>query len=389
MNFETADKAASRLGVTVRAIQKWAKEGKIPYSHKVGRDWMIPTTAARPGSATAKKQKSMVFSAYPIMNFCSGEKIEDYMSSLRTEEEKAMARIEYYYMTGEIKKCTLEAEPLLGIDNLEVRAVAAVYCIFSNLSRGHLNKSRHASKIIQKIIEENISGKIENSLIAICVFSALAAKFQLQLPFEGIPEMKDYVRFLDSGMRAIGCYLLAYKEYLEKRYEKSLGISETALCFCERNYIIPKIYLHIVSAMSYINLMETEEAKKHMEKAIALAYPYEIIMPFVEHYNLLGGLIENALKVEYPDYYNKIIQYSKQYNISWYKVYNNNSETPVADNLTNTEFTIAMLYSRNWRVKEIASHMHLSERTVTNYISYVYDKLQINSKRELEKYMLR
>ena len=41
------------------------------------------------------------------------------------------------------------------------------------------------------------------------------------------------------------------------------------------------------------------------------------------------------------------------------------------------------------RKKEIASHLHLSERTVTNYISYIYDKLHINSKKELEKYMFK
>ena len=80
---------------------------------------------------------------------------------------------------------------------------------------------------------------------------------------------------------------------------------------------------------------------------------------------------------------------SKQYNSSWFEIYNQNVDTPVADNLTNIEFTIAMLYSRNWRVKEIASHLHLSERTVTNYISYIYDKLHINSKKELEKYMFK
>ena len=29
MKFQTADMAAKRLNVTVRAVQKWAKEGKI------------------------------------------------------------------------------------------------------------------------------------------------------------------------------------------------------------------------------------------------------------------------------------------------------------------------------------------------------------------------
>lgn len=73
----------------------------------------------------------------------------------------------------------------------------------------------------------------------------------------------------------------------------------------------------------------------------------------------------------------------------WYKVYNDRNEGILAQNLTHTEFTIAMLYSRNWRAKEIAAHMELSERTIMNYIAVIYGKLHINSKKELEKFMLK
>jgi excisionase family DNA binding protein len=401
LNFETADKAAARLGVTIRAVQKWAKEGKIPFAHKVGRDWMIPNTAVRPSdkatisfktpieNQSETENKRSLFSAFPLMkNFFFG-KIEDFISALETEEERKMGLCEYYYMIGELSKCAAETEPLLNSPDSEIRVTAAVYCVFSNLAEGHLNKSRYASKIIQKSLEESFSENKDEALAALTVFSALSVKLMLQLPIDSIPPIKDYVRFLDDGLKAVGCYLLAYGEYLEKKYEKALGVAETALSLCKENYILPKIYLHIISAMACINLMEMDEAKKHIDEAYNLASPYGIIMPFVEHYTLLGGLIENAFKTEHIDYYNRILSYSKQYNSSWFEVYNNSSEKTVADNLTNSEFTIAMLYSRNWRVKEIASHMGLSQRTVANYISYVYDKLQISSKKELEKYMLR
>ena len=45
MAFQTAKEAADRLGVTIRAVQKWAKEGKLDGAKKVGRDWMIPEEA--------------------------------------------------------------------------------------------------------------------------------------------------------------------------------------------------------------------------------------------------------------------------------------------------------------------------------------------------------
>ena len=47
-----------------------------------------------------------------------------------------------------------------------------------------------------------------------------------------------------------------------------------------------------------------------------------------------------------------------------------------------------MLYSRGWRVAEIAGHLELSERTVKRIISDIYEKLDITSRGELNKYML-
>lgn len=40
--FETAQQAAARLGITVRAVQKQAAAGKIPGAERHGRSWMIP-----------------------------------------------------------------------------------------------------------------------------------------------------------------------------------------------------------------------------------------------------------------------------------------------------------------------------------------------------------
>ncbi len=388
MNFETAHKAAERLGVTVRAIQKWAKEGKIPYSHKVGRDWMIPTDAKRPGKKRVVEKKTVSFATYPLTRFYVGGDIDEYISSLVSKDEKEMAKCEYLYMTGELLKSAEIADSFLKSADDGVKTMAALYSIFSNLSLGRLDKSGYASKIIKESLDSSLE-EGDEPYIALDVLAFLAVKLILHLPIESIPKMKDYVRFLDNGLMAFGCYLIAYDEYLEKRYEKALGVAETALYLCKENYVIGKIYLHIVSAMACINLLQMDEAKSHIEKAYDLSYPAGIIMPFVEHYNLLGGLLENTLKVAHNEYYNRILEFSTKYNSSWFEIYNKNVDTPIADNLTNVEFTIAMLYNKGWRVKEIASHMHLSERTVTNYISYIYDKLHINSKKELEKYMFR
>ncbi len=399
MNFETADKAAERLGVTVRAVQKWAKEGKLPDCYKLGRDWMIPVDAKKPVALRkkasvviqAEKQdgENSVKGAFPnLATYKVGRFLED-INTLNSSEERSMALCEYYYMTGNLKECTITAEPYLDSPSPVLRFMSGLYCMFSNLCRGHLTKTHYASGVLRDTLKHCFDTNESDKVKAIGIMTVMSVKLKLHLPFDGVPRVREYIRFVEGGTMLYGCYLMAYDEYLQREYSKALGIVETALWLAKETYPLPMVYLHIVAAMAHINLYNTEEAKKCIEKAWSLSSPDDLIMPFVEHYNLLQGLIENHFKKNHPLFYNKIITLSKQYNSTWYKVYNSRNERAVATNLTNTEFTIAMLYSRNWRVKEIASHMHLSERTVTNYISYIYDKLHINSKKDLEQYMLK
>lgn len=187
----------------------------------------------------------------------------------------------------------------------------------------------------------------------------------------------------------MACYLSAYKAYLAKDYARSLGIAQTAIHCTTRDYPVCLIYCYMICAIDYINLLQLEKATEYIQKAWDLALPYEFYMPFVEHYSLLQGLIENNLKKRYPAQYEKVIRLARVYNAGWYEVYNQKNDGKVSFELTPVEFTIAMLYSRNWRAKEIAAHMHISDRTVTNYIQIIYEKLNINCRKDLEDYVLK
>ena len=82
MKFETANQAAARLGVTVRAVQKWAKEGKLEGAQKIGRDWMIPfgvvATEMKVDAVETKATKKVFDVAFPMFQlpYFSGELLE-------------------------------------------------------------------------------------------------------------------------------------------------------------------------------------------------------------------------------------------------------------------------------------------------------------------------
>ena len=61
----------------------------------------------------------------------------------------------------------------------------------------------------------------------------------------------------------------------------------------------------------------------------------------------------------------------------------------VADDLTTTEFAVAMLASRGWTNQEIAEQLNVSANTVKKHLLGAMRKLQVENRRDLKKYMLK
>ena len=201
-------------------------------------------------------------------------------------------------------------------------------------------------------------------------------------------DLKQYIPHLPEGMKLWACYMLAHRMYLEKNYNGSLAIAELSLSMSLRVYPVSAIYVHLVAAMDLMSLKRVEEAKRHMAQAWALAQHDGFIEPFGEHHGLLQGMIELFFQKDYPEEFEKIIAITYSFSAGWRKIHRRISRHEVADNLTTTEFTIAMLYNHGWTAKEIAAYMLLSPRTITNTIQVIYQKLGISSKRELGQFML-
>ena len=60
----------------------------------------------------------------------------------------------------------------------------------------------------------------------------------------------------------------------------------------------------------------------------------------------------------------------------------------MADDLTTTEFAIAMLAARGWTTREIAEHLHISVNTAKRHISEAMKKLNVGNRKDLKHYML-
>ena len=157
----------------------------------------------------------------------------------------------------------------------------------------------------------------------------------------------------------------------------------------QEKYPIPAIYLHLVAVMDYMSLKQPEQAREHLLAAWDLARPDDLIEGFGEHHGLLGGMLEAVIKKRWPEEFKRIIEITYRFSAGWRKVHNPDTGHDVADNLTTSEFAVAMLAARGWTNQEISEHMSISPNTVKHYVSMALQKLHIKRRQDLQKYMLR
>ena len=388
MKFEGAKQTAERLGVTVRAVQKWASQGRIEGAY-YDRTWHIPTDFTKPLDKSEVIPKITRYQL-PFLR-CAYEvgKAKEFIDSIPDEDDRNIALCEYYYYTGNAEKAAHIAEQYIDSDDDSLRYSANVMLTFANIFRGNIHLATFFSNIVSKDLEKGLaSKKLSKEIYATGVLTAYIGKILLNVSVPEVPPLEEYLHFLPQGIRIYGCYILAYKAYIEKNYERAIGICDTALAVANSFYPVASIYILIVAAASYMAVKKTDLAKKHFLIAWETAKDDGLIKLFGIHHRLLQGLTEQCLKYDYPEDYKKIVRVVKEFDDGWYRLHKPD-EYDYSNTLTPTEISIALLYDRDWNTKEIASHLDISEGTVKNYIRHIYQKLCISKKYELQNYLKR
>ena len=110
MEFLSVQQAADKFGVTVRTVQKWAKENKLSGAKKVGREWLIPIVATGTCDSEFDKgleDKKLTDAEIPLIilkeSFTPGSCLE-HIEKINDADSKNIAMAEYYYLRGEIEK---------------------------------------------------------------------------------------------------------------------------------------------------------------------------------------------------------------------------------------------------------------------------------------------
>ena len=399
MDYITVREAAEKWGVSERRINQYCAEGRIPGAERFGGAWAIPAGAEKPGDPRKQKTQTAPPSAkqapelfpgfMPLMNtpFRPGS-CKEAIARMEAGPKKDIALAEYHYFSGQAEKAMQETEGYLTAADGGIRLSACLLFAYACLSMGRIDHARNALGEIRRTLASG--GETDPAARAMEAFVAFAAAVLLHLPLpEEMPPAESFLPLLPPGLRAFALYVQAHYLYLKEDYANSAGMVEGALAMGASAYPIPAIYLHLVAVMDYMSLKATEKAQTHLLTAWEIARPDDLIEAFGEHHGLLGAMLEAAIKPDWPEDFKRIIDITYRFSSGWRRVHNPITGHDVADDLTTTEFAIAMLAARGWTTREIARHLNISANTAKRHISEAMKKLKVKNRKDLKQYMLR
>ena len=402
MKYLTARETAEKWNISIRMVQQFCTAGRIPGAQKFGKSWAIPADAEKPVDPHRTRQQRTFPTAQmtpaglldhtslmPLMNtaFAPGH-CREAVEAMAEGPQRDIATAEYYYFTGQPERAAAVAETYLTSADTGARLSACLLYAYANLSIGQIQHARFALGELKTAFAGAGEQVPQFKAAAAFVVSAGAVLLHLPMP-EKLPEDESFLPMLPVGLRAFAVYVQAHYLYLKGEYGTSAGIVEGALAMGGASYPIPAIYLRLVAVMDYVSLKQIKRAQSHLLSAWALAQPDDLIEGFGEHHGLLGATLEAVIKPKWPEEFRRIIDITYRFFAGWRKVHNPLAGHDVADDLTTTEFAVAMLAARDWTTREIAEHMGISVNTVKSHISEAMGKLNVDNRKDLKQYMLR
>ncbi len=398
MNYISVAQAAQKWDISQARVHEMCETGLIPGVARFENAWMIPENTEASAIMGSKqslqdnrsKNKGLAHIPMPLLNtpFKLGCGLDTAMS-IKDVDARNIALAEYYYFSGQSTKASDLAKPYIASDDIALCVSACWIYAYANLALDRIPRARMAMARIQEIVasvDENTSPT--EKALAICVSTAASVLLHLPLP-KILSPLKSYIHMMPPGLRLFVLYVEAHHSYLNKQYGACVGVAETALALEGELYPIPTIYLHLVASMGYINLKHPEMAKQHLLEAWEIAEADDLIEAFGEHHGLLCGMLEAVIKKEWPEAFQRMIGITYSFSAGWRKIHNPDTGNRVADDLTTTEFAIAMLAARDWTNKEISAHLGISVNTVKLHISSALQKLGISQRKELAQFMLK
>lgn len=412
MNKITVHQAAERWNVSVRRVQDYCRNGKIPGAERLGTNWLIPEDSLRPADGRRKAAKLEAEKDIPMPRKSAFLYMTDLYSEAGTADEcilslsghpeaQSLLAAEIAYGRGEIDKVYKYAQYFLK-KHSGFYAVIAGGMLMAQCAMwaGDINMWRIARKHIYTAPAKNSTDRDIVALSLAVVDSSIRAtndfpEWFKRGNFENLPA--------DAHHAAKVYYvkqLIVYAQQLAAGELKFTDVRGLGLMRClpyvvepmistavDDKIVLAEIYLRLLCAIAYNQTGDTERATYHIDKAIAECLKDDLYGPLVEHRRQLGVLLDNRIALADPNAVRKVKELHKRMHTGWTTIHNAVLERTVSVSLTIREREIARLAVFGLTDKQIAKQIGITESAVKNLLKSAQNKTGTDNRGDLAFYI--
>ena len=305
------------------------------------------------------------------------------ISTIQNEDLRKIAEAEFAYFTGNAEEAARITALYLDDGEINIRITAAYIYAFANMHLRKHYKAAAAFQILDRSLKEAREFHSEK-IHRMANMLLFAVKTLMHMPTDDMEhDIGLLVPELSEGLKSWACYIHCYDLYRKEKYEQILGVVETANAFSAESHPVPQGYLNAFAAIALVNLKRMDEAEEYLDRVMKLCQPDGLLEVLGEMQLMLHGLVDVYIKPKCPEDAGRIDRCTSDFFNGWLEMKNLMSDMPALAEVSRTEFIMAVLASRGWKNKEIAEYLGFSQNTVKKYLSNVFDKLGVGSRKEL------
>ena len=289
-----------------------------------------------------------------------------------------LIQAEYALETGEFERVEELARQALDIAATHEQTWVKVAAQFT-LARLYILRQRmdEAQEILDSFFHlqnQDIDPGLFNQIQASIgyLYGTLGEAENIPAPFcEG-----DLTKYHARGMESAFAYLVCERAFLlEEEYEE---LERRARVF-QNQYDNSRsqlglIHHHIILAVARERLFGPERGQAELDRAMELARPDRVILPFIENARSLRRLLTPQVQNAAPEFWSKVLAFVDA------------AEQPQQHTvgrcglLSAREAEIMYLMEKGKRQREIAELLYISPNTVKKHMENIYRKLNVNNK---------
>lgn len=387
MEYITTKEAAVKWKISTSRITILANEGRIPGAQRLGRTWLIPSSATKPPelkpnhSSTVRKQPgSFSFPLYPFRPDWSNAK-----EAQLSEQQHSLLLAE-----KAVLECRFaEAYPLLkSILEAPEDKLTEIGCLWNaGLCCVALNKPQCFSKIylrLQMLLAEDFPHSDDLTVT--------------------LDILKTYVESLKASANDVSCntdihdqclpmlclkngYMNLAKEALKPK-STDTALLELNLRLLENTTAVIAIeMLHVYLLGIYSLRHNMAAAEKHAKATVQIAYENKLYLPLVTYYRFFA-LTLSPIMAQYPEeFQNHCLELIEQYNKNFTNFIQSINKSCIISKLTDADYPYIYAVLMGQSNPYIAKQLGVHPQTIQGRLARLCEKFGLKSKRELRDFL--